>query len=82
MKVAQINITNNTKFAILKGMARHPNFKSFQKALTIYGFKLNEYQLLEIIYELACNDPNWLPEVKRYVRFDKSNNQIFLFSDK
>lgn len=73
MKVTQINMTNNTKFAILKGMSRQPDLNNFEKTIIKYGFKLNEYQLLEIIYEVACNNANWLPKVERYVIFNKSN---------
>lgn len=64
MKVAQINMTNDTKFAILKGVSRHSDLRNFQKAITKYGFELDEYQLSEITYELARNDATCVPMVR------------------
>lgn len=63
MRVAQLHETNETKFSVIKGTLKHSNLKDFKSAVKKYKFQLNEYQLLEIITELALINIDWLFEV-------------------
>lgn len=65
MRAAHVNISNDTRLSILKGVLRHSNYIDFERAVRIYGFKLNEYQLLDIINELDSNNVNFLSSVSR-----------------
>lgn len=65
MRAAQLNESNDTRFSILRGILRRSNFNEFQVSLQKYGFKLEEYQLLDIITELGLNNMKWLSSVSR-----------------
>lgn len=69
MRAAQLNISNNTKFSILKGMSRYSSQNDFQKAVKLYGFELNDDHLMEIISELGLNNAHWLLEVSLLIYF-------------
>lgn len=63
MRAAQLNISNDTKLSILKGILRYSNVRDFDRAVEMYGFKLNEYQLLDIVNELNFNNIIFLSKV-------------------
>lgn len=78
MRAAKIDISNDTKFSILKGLSRYSSQNDFQKALDVYNIQLNDDQLIEIIRELGLYNVTWLSEVSLLImiRIINSNNNF------
>lgn len=67
MKAAKVPETDETYFAILKGVIRSQNYNDFIMFLDKYKFTLDENQILIILKELGLNNHvEWLSEVRDF----------------
>lgn len=64
MKLAEVPITNQTKFSLSRGLIINGNLEELKTAFTKYQIVLDEESFLKATEDLALNDRYlWLPEV-------------------
>lgn len=78
IKFAEVAISDESKFALIRGLIIKGDFEGFKTALADYSIVIDEETFLVALEDLTLNDRHlWLPEVCA----KKKNNQNKIYNN-